>query len=322
MSFPRFSDYPSNTELAVALFPVLKRFLPKELVGVTSPSQITLVRLSGAYTNCVFMVRCPPFPADEAPEESGGWSLFPRFNWQGRPASRKLILRIYGVGVDRFVQRERELVWMNRLSRMGVGPKLVGCFGNGRLEEFVDSDTLTSPQVKEEAISMQVAAEMARFHLIGSSAPPGAERRGSGGSLGYASPEMRATRTGTTGTLKSPRLDAVRSPRLEPVRSPSLGPQGRPDDGCEMWDRLEKWLKLAEQARGELEARSEREKAKLATVGPWAFWAKQIEWVRDEVAKLKCLVVFSHNDMQYGNILRRKTDGSLIVWVFLWREGA
>lgn len=305
---PSVSEDPSN--LVSPLLALLHRFIPHELRGVSSPSQLSLSRLSGALTNVVYLVRCPPYPSDEREEEQTGWRLFPRVNWQGRPASRKLILRIYGVGVDRFVQRDRELVWMNRLSRMNVGPKLVGCFGNGRLEEFVDSDTLTSPQVREPATSVQIAAEMARFHLVGSSGSAGG--RGSAGSIGAASPELR----GRSPRLdaKSPKIDPLRSPRIDPLKSPALNPRGAGSaDGSEIWSRLDSWFTLAADAATELSSRSSSESKILEKVGSWKVWKDEVEWIKKVAGKVASPVVFSHNDLQYGNILRRKGDGSLMV---------
>jgi thiamine kinase-like enzyme len=56
------------------------------------------------------------------------------------------------------------------------------------------------------------------------------------------------------------------------------------------------------------------EQEQLKMVGPWEDWKKEVEWIRDMAAELGSLVVFAHNDLQYGNVLRRKGDGSLMMW--------
>jgi thiamine kinase-like enzyme len=79
---------------------------------------------------------------------------------------------VYGVGVDQLIDREKELAWLARLGRLGLGPRLLGIFGNGRLEEYVDSVTLTHQDIREPTISQQIAQCMARQHAIIRTYPP------------------------------------------------------------------------------------------------------------------------------------------------------
>ncbi|KAJ3088814.1 hypothetical protein HK102_007860 [Quaeritorhiza haematococci] len=79
----------------------------------------------------------------------------------------QVLLRIYGHGAEQFIERESELLWMCHLSSTGVGPKLLGCFANGRFEEFVDSITLNKHDLRDPATSREIARELFRLHYSG-----------------------------------------------------------------------------------------------------------------------------------------------------------
>lgn len=76
------------------------------------------------------------------------------------------------MGVDQLVDREKELAWLARLGRLNLGPRLLGIFGNGRLEEYVDSVTLTHQDIREPTTSQQIAQCVARQHAIIRTYPP------------------------------------------------------------------------------------------------------------------------------------------------------
>ncbi|KAF3777616.1 hypothetical protein EJ110_NYTH45433 [Nymphaea thermarum] len=52
-------------------------------------------------------------------------------------SSRKVLVRIYGEGVDVFFDRKDEIRTFECMSRQGQGPRLLGRFPNGRIEEFI-----------------------------------------------------------------------------------------------------------------------------------------------------------------------------------------
>ncbi|CAG8659954.1 1887_t:CDS:1, partial [Paraglomus brasilianum] len=49
---------------------------------------------------------------------------------------RKILLRVHGVGVDEFVDRERELVFLEILGSFNIGPSVLALFQNGRIDNF------------------------------------------------------------------------------------------------------------------------------------------------------------------------------------------
>jgi thiamine kinase-like enzyme len=78
----------------------------------------------------------------------------------------KILLRIYGVGVDEILHRDKEITWLKLLSQLNIGPQLLGTFANGRLEQYLDSATLTQPEIREPVISETIASRIGELHSI------------------------------------------------------------------------------------------------------------------------------------------------------------
>lgn len=75
------------------------------------------------------------------------------------PRSRKVLVRIYGEGVDIFFDRENEIRTFEFMSRKGQGPLLLGRFSTGRVEEFIRARTLTASDLRDSEISALIAAK-------------------------------------------------------------------------------------------------------------------------------------------------------------------
>lgn len=118
--------------------------LIKQLFGLVD-GEFSMKRLSGAMTNAVFFV-----------------SL----------GEKKMLLRIYGVGCDEVIDRDKELNWLSRLSQLHIGPKLLGTFGNGRFEEYLPSTTLTSFDIRQPETSKEIASRLNQLHSIVNEYPP------------------------------------------------------------------------------------------------------------------------------------------------------
>lgn len=100
--------------------------------------QIGIDRISGAMTNCVYKLTYSNY--------------YP------------LLLRIYG-DMEDIIDRNSELLTLVRLSRKNIGPKLLGCFSNGRFEEFLNNSiTLNKSQIRDQKISRMIARRMKEFH--------------------------------------------------------------------------------------------------------------------------------------------------------------
>ncbi|KAI8992099.1 kinase-like domain-containing protein, partial [Mycotypha africana] len=83
-----------------------------------------------------------------------------------------MLLRVYGVGCDQLLDRNKELNWLSHLSQLNIGPKMLATFGNGRLEEYLPSTTLTSQDIRNTRISAQIASRLHQLHSIVQIFPP------------------------------------------------------------------------------------------------------------------------------------------------------
>ncbi|KAK1990977.1 choline/ethanolamine kinase [Colletotrichum falcatum] len=117
-------------------------------VPLDSGNSVIVQRLSGALTNAVYVVS-PPEDLDD--------------KVTGKKPPPKLLLRIYGL--EHLIDRENELTVLRRLARKKIGPRLLGCFTNGRFEEYFNSITLTPSDLREPETSKQIAKRMRELHL-------------------------------------------------------------------------------------------------------------------------------------------------------------
>ncbi|XP_009793384.1 putative choline kinase 1 [Nicotiana tabacum] len=92
-----------------------------------------------------------------------------RISWptkNNENVSRKVLVRMYGEGVERFFNRDEEIRTFECLSKKGQGPKLLGQFPNGRVEEFIHSRTLSADDLRDPEISASIAAKLREFHNL------------------------------------------------------------------------------------------------------------------------------------------------------------
>ena len=75
-----------------------------------------VIPLKGAMTNEVFQINWPTKHGD---------------------LHQKVLVRIYGEGVEVFFNRDDEIRTFECISKHGHGPKLLGRFPDGRIEEFI-----------------------------------------------------------------------------------------------------------------------------------------------------------------------------------------
>lgn len=66
--------------------------------------------------------------------------------------------------MENLIDREAELQILRRLRRKNVGPRLLGCFQNGRFEEFLNAKPLTAKELRDPTISLQIAKRLRELH--------------------------------------------------------------------------------------------------------------------------------------------------------------
>ncbi|CAD6271436.1 unnamed protein product [Miscanthus lutarioriparius] len=109
-----------------------------------------VVPLKGAMTNEVYQAR---------------WATTGGGAEAGRDA-RTVLVRVYGEGVDLFFDREDEVRTFEFMSQHGHGPRLLGRFPNGRVEEFIHARTLSAPDLRDPEISAIIASKLREFHSL------------------------------------------------------------------------------------------------------------------------------------------------------------
>ncbi|CAI0421612.1 unnamed protein product [Linum tenue] len=112
---------------------------------VTDANALQVIPLKGAMTNEVFQIKWPTKTGE---------------------LSRKVVVRIYGVGVEVFFDRDNEIHTFEFMSKQGYGPRLLGRFSKGRIEEFIHARTLSAHDLRDPEISVLIAAKMREFHVL------------------------------------------------------------------------------------------------------------------------------------------------------------
>lgn len=108
-------------------------------------SNLTVTRILGALTNCIYKIE------------------YKDASMQFSPPS--LLLRVYGKNVDSIIDRDSELQILIKLSLKKIGPKLLGIFENGRFEQFLDGFvTLGKNELRDPVISQMLGRRMKDLH--------------------------------------------------------------------------------------------------------------------------------------------------------------
>ncbi|KAL2455974.1 putative choline kinase 2 [Forsythia ovata] len=119
--------------------------LASEWGDVIDLSNLKAIHLSGAMTNEIYQISWPTKMEN-----------FPR----------TVLVRIYGKGVELFFNRDEEIRTFKFMSTHGHGPKLLGQFQEGRVEEFIYARTLSAADLRDAEISALIAAKMKEFHNL------------------------------------------------------------------------------------------------------------------------------------------------------------
>lgn len=78
--------------------------------------------------------------------------------------SQKLLLRIYGPNVLHLIDRDYETSVLARLAHHRIGPRLLGQFRNGRIEQWLESVEVTAQEIRDPLVSRYIARRMREFH--------------------------------------------------------------------------------------------------------------------------------------------------------------
>ncbi|KAM7511275.1 hypothetical protein LguiB_010150 [Lonicera macranthoides] len=112
---------------------------------VIDMNRLKVVHLSGAMTNEVYQISWPT---------------------KVENVVRTVLVRIYGEGVDIFFKRDEEIQTFESLSIHGHGPRLLGHFSGGRVEEFIHARTLSAVDLRNPEVSAIIATKLREFHNL------------------------------------------------------------------------------------------------------------------------------------------------------------
>lgn len=219
-------------------------------------SELRLERISGAMSNCIYIVHGPPSLNDSCVSTSPPSHSFMKQD------GRRVLLRVYGQGMDQFIHRDREIYWLRKLSDNGYGPKLLGTFSNGRFEEYLDAQPCTKLDLRQPTISKAIAKKLCQLHLQFHAFPP--------------SPSSHAT------------------------------------DRSEIWDVVDSYLRLAIKGIHRLTEKSIERQLQLQQlqINQWEYY---ISRYKQKIIAMASPIVFAHNDVQYGNVLKHTISNKLIL---------
>lgn len=242
----------------------LERF--PEYMSALTIEDITISRISGAMTNCVYFVSIlvPLSIESEVSDDDILKEVYTVNLGPGLPERRlikRVVLRIYGREASEFIRRDREIFWVTKLSKQGVSPSIFGVFGNGRVEQHLNSRTLNKADIRNIHYSRQIGNSLLKVHNL---------------------------------IRRSPTVDKSQS---------------------EIWTRLSSWYSLAKKSLKQCEGKSAEKYNRIVQFMNGKtledMWA-MVQQLKEEIdTSFGKDLVFSHNDLQYGNILslvRRKRN--------------
>ncbi|KAL0037335.1 hypothetical protein WJX79_002468 [Trebouxia sp. C0005] len=121
-----------------ALLPVLKTIIGWEQATV---DRVTVSQISGAMTNLVY--RC-------------GYST-PNKKYHA-------LARVFGSAGGLFGREDEQQVF-SAVADAGLGPKVLAMFPDGRIEEFIEAQSVSAELMATPEVAVSIAAAMAHFHF-------------------------------------------------------------------------------------------------------------------------------------------------------------
>lgn len=135
---------------------IIRRFFPSEW-GRLQASDVLVSRPQSGHNNDVFFVSRLT-PAHKEPN--------------------KLVLRKYSsisAGLESADKKPaggmratplEQIVMMTEIANKGLGPKILGIFDDGRIEEFIDCHMISFEEARDPILEIDIAKNMARIHAI------------------------------------------------------------------------------------------------------------------------------------------------------------
>ncbi|OQR86068.1 choline/ethanolamine kinase [Thraustotheca clavata] len=79
---------------------------------------------------------------------------------------KTVMLRVYGHGNESYYDRQDEIDIFRQLARCNIGIGLIGTFGNGRIEKFINGRSLTALDVRKPELLVKIAQKFRQLHSL------------------------------------------------------------------------------------------------------------------------------------------------------------
>ncbi|CAN6441867.1 unnamed protein product [Victoria cruziana] len=76
------------------------------------------------------------------------------------------MVRVYGPNTEYVIDRNRELQAISCLSAAGFGPTLLGVFGNGMVQSYINALTLSQSDMRKPKLAAEIARKLRSFHQV------------------------------------------------------------------------------------------------------------------------------------------------------------
>lgn len=150
LQVPTWSERPLSSNASIS-----SRSSFNMSVAPPEKGDIWIHKVSGSLTNAVFFVLVPSTSREQIT------------SFQSKAPYKTLLLRVYGPSSSSLINRSAELRILHVLSsRYRIGPRVWGTFANGRIEEYFESDPLTSSDIRDPHISRCIAVRMSELHRV------------------------------------------------------------------------------------------------------------------------------------------------------------
>ncbi|KAJ2868144.1 hypothetical protein GGI22_000895 [Coemansia erecta] len=268
------SDDPSPEKLNEQVATLFNQLFVPDLS--VKASQVSINRLNGGMTNLVYEVTVDPAPS--LPTDKVLRILRVPTDKQQQEVTqmpRKYLLRIYGACAGDFVSRDKELYWLRRLALLRIGPQIYGLFGNGRVEEFLESKTLTVGDMCNASTSKQIAQRMCELHTLVSRHSP---------------------------------LSVEDGKQNNEAAAAYLS--GEP----ELWSRIDSWMELIKKKWPEIRRKCDGNMQCAGILDNWHQVEQALHKFKTYIKKdVHSPIVFAHNDLLYSNFLQLEGSDEIVL---------
>ncbi|KAJ2505580.1 hypothetical protein H4217_009199 [Coemansia sp. RSA 1939] len=274
-------DNPGPEELSERVALLFNQVFSPEPAVVGS--QVTTSRMDNPMTNYVCMVTIHPASTPVLTTRAPSASLAAtKEHRQKRNADcpaiiqlpHKYLLRVYGNGADEFLSRENELYWLSQLTLLGFGAQIYCLFGNGRIEEYIESTTMTDKDIRDPTTSKDIAQSLCQLHyLVGNNCLLEEDCSGK--------------------VYDKSAIDSDKKPWL--------------------WAAFDLWMQLVKSKLSAIQRACKHNAQCVEILNNWSKVEQAALKYRARVEKTHSPVVFTHNDLQSTNILCRDDTGKLVI---------